>query len=181
MVSVHRFICLILFSGSKQKQLVPVLFTEECVPAINLLLEHRLKFGIASDNKLVFACGNATNSLRGWDSLQRLTKDIELDKPKLITPTRTRKQVSTMMQLMDLTEAELTWITNHMGHTKDVQMNWYRKEDSTIELTKVARTLLQVDVGSRDDLQNKKISDLHIGEYSSSFFDFFSLSKKVWV
>lgn len=50
-----------------------------------------------------------------------------------------------------------------MGHTKDVQFNWYRKEDSTIELTKVARALMQVDVGSRDGLQNKKIDDLALG------------------
>ena len=86
-----------------------------------------------------------------------------MEKPKLVTPTRTRKQVSTMMQLLDLSEAELTWITSHMGHTKDVQLNWYRKEDSTIELTKVARALMQVDIASREGLQNKKIDNLTLG------------------
>ena len=50
---------------------------------------------------------------------------------------RTRKWLATIMQLLDLSNGELTWLTNHMGHTKDVHMAWYCKEDATIELTKV--------------------------------------------
>ena len=50
-----------------------------------------------------------------------------------------------------------------MGHTEDVQLAWYRKHDSTIELTKVARALMSVDVGTRKDLQNKRIEDLDLG------------------
>ena len=50
-----------------------------------------------------------------------------------------------------------------MGHTKDLQLAWYRKHDSTIELTKVARALMSVDVGIRKDLQNKRIEDLDLG------------------
>ena len=41
------------------------------------------------------------------------------------------------MQLLDLSNGELTRLTNHMGHTKDVHMAWYRKEDAITELTKV--------------------------------------------
>ena len=50
-----------------------------------------------------------------------------------------------------------------MGHTKDLQIAWYRKHDSTIELSKVARALVRVDVGIRKDLQNKRIEDLDLG------------------
>ena len=49
-----------------------------------------------------------------------------------------------------------------MGHTC-MQLAWYRKHDSTIELTKVARALMSVDVGTRKDLQNKRIEDLDLG------------------
>jgi len=54
-----------------------------------------------------------------------------LKSPQLLTPTRTRKYLATLLQLLDMNEAELTWMTNHMGHSKDVHMQWYRKEDST--------------------------------------------------
>lgn len=62
------------------------------------------------------------------------------------------------MQLLDLTNSELTWLTNHMGHTKNVHMSWYRKEDATIELTKVAKALSAIDGG--EDIKNKKIDTL---------------------
>ena len=149
-----------LIIGSNTKKLVPMLFTEEVVTGITLLVEYRSVAGISKANNYIFACGTTDKTLKGWDTLQGITKGLGMEKPKLITPTRTRKSVSTMMQLLDLSDGELTWITNHMGHTKDVQMNWYRKEDSTLELTKVARALMQVDVGSRGDLQNKRIDDL---------------------
>ena len=83
-----------------------------------------------------------------------------MEKPKLITPTRTRKYISTIMQLLDITEGELTWITNHMGHTNDIHRGWYRKEDSMVELTKVAKVLMAVDCGQSEDLKNKKIHNL---------------------
>ena len=139
-----------------------MLFTEEVVKGIKKLIRNRSKMGISEENNLVFACGQNFGSLGGWDVLQGITKKLPLKKPKLITPTRTRKMVSTLMQLLDLTDGELTWITNHMGHTKDVQLAWYRKHDSTLELTKVARALMCVDQGNRHDLQNKKIGELDI-------------------
>ena len=170
----------LFFTGSTRKKLVPMLFTEEVVVGISLLVKYRNVAKISEDNNYIFASGSTGQPLRGWDTLQGLTKELDLEKPKLITPTRTRKAVSTMMQLLNLSDGELTWITNHMGHTKDVQRNWYRKEDSTIELTKVARALIQVDIGTRDDLQNKRIDDLTLGiayrsyvKQGSRVFDFF--------
>ena len=138
----------------KKSALVPILFPDECVAAIRLLIKHRAVAEIVNDNSYIFASGELF--YRGWDTLQSLTKKIKgLKKPQLITPTRTRKLVATMLQLLDMTEAELTWLTNHMGHTKDVHFAWYRKEDSSIELTKVAKVLTAVDRGK--NIQNKRI------------------------
>lgn len=62
-----------------------------------------------------------------------------------------------------MTESELTWVTNHLGHTKDIQKGWYRQEDSTIELTKIAKVLVAIDNGDSRDVQNKKIDTLIAG------------------
>ena len=59
-----------------------------------------------------------------------------------------------------MSESELTWVTDHFGHTKDVHGNWYRKEDATIELTKIAKVLLAVNSDGSRKLQNKRIDDL---------------------
>ena len=121
-------------------------------------MKYRKEIGISQENQYVFARGVAEHYMVGWDTLQAILKQTELKKPKLITPTRTRKWLATMMQLLDLTNSELAWLTNHMGHTKNVHMSWYRKEDATTELTKVAKVLSAIDGG--EDIKNKKIDTL---------------------
>ena len=137
--------------------LVPILFTDEVVKAIRLLVKYRHLMPIPKTNIYIFAAGESY--LKGWNTLQKITKDIvSLEKPKLITPTRTRKYLATMLQLLDMNDAELTWLTNHFGHSKDVHHQWYRQEESTIELTKVARVLCAVDEGKT--IKNKKIDQI---------------------
>ena len=143
---------------AKGNALVPILFTKETVEAIDLLIEHRQDMGILPDNEYVFARGEGKHYMTGWDTLQAIAKQIDLKKPKLVTSTRTTKWLATIMQLLHLSNGELTWLTNHMEHTKDVQIAWYRKEDATIELTKVAKVLSAIDEG--EDVGNKNIDSL---------------------
>ena len=143
--------------------MVPVIFTEETVSAIKLLVRCRSSTYMDKSNNFLFACGLGKNRLRGWDTIQGITKKIQLINPKLLTPTRTRKYLSTILQLLDMTESELTWVTNHLGHTKDIHKGWYRQEDSTIELTKIAKVLVAIDNGDSRDVQNKKIDTLIAG------------------
>lgn len=140
--------------------LVPILFTPELVKSIRILVDTdtRKLASIDEDSKYIFATSGRSR-LKGWDVLQAITKQIEgLEKPQLLTPTRTRKYLATMLQLLDMSDAELTWVTNHMGHTKGTHMAWYRKESSTVELTKMAKVLTAVDEG--EDMKKKKIDDL---------------------
>ena len=61
------------------------------------------------------------SSIRGLNTLQCITKGISgLLESKLITPTRTRKFLATLLQLLDMNDAELNWMTSHIGHSKDV-------------------------------------------------------------
>ena len=57
-----------------------------------------------------------------------------------------------------MTDAELTWITNHFGHSKDVHFAWYRKEESTVELTEMAKLLVAVDKDKK--VKKQKIDDV---------------------
>ncbi|XP_066923621.1 uncharacterized protein [Clytia hemisphaerica] len=143
--------------SKKKKNHVPILFPEECVEAIQRLVSFRDKF-VDEENEYVFHSGELY--IKGWNALQTVAKEIgdRLTSPKLLTPTRTRKFLATILQLMQLNDAELGWMTTHMGHTKDVHLGFYRQEDSTIELTKVAKVLCAVDQGA--ELKNKKIDDL---------------------
>ena len=57
-----------------------------------------------------------------------------------------------------MSDAVLNWFTNHFGHNKNVCFAWYRREDSTIKLTKVTRASLAVD--EDENVQNKKIDNV---------------------
>ena len=145
--------------------IVPVLFSEEAVEAIRILIQHREYLGIHKGNNYIFASGELY--LKGWDTLQGITKQIaNLEKPHLITPTRTRTFLATVLQLLDMTDAELTWITNHFGHSKDVHFSWYTKEESTVELTKMAKLLVTVDKGKK--VKNQKIDVLNTSETNNA-------------
>ena len=147
--------------------------------AIDSLVQHRSQVEIADTNKYLFARGEGQNYLVGWDILQAISKQIVLKKPKLITPTRTRKWLATMMQLLEMTDAELTWLTNHIGHSKNVHFAWYRTEDTTIELAKVATVLSTIDEG--EAIANKKIDALMCADNEKGCYILLHLCVKTFI
>jgi len=66
--------------------------------------------------------------------------------------------MATVLQLLDMTNAELEWVTEYLGHTADVHKNWYRQEASTVELTKVAKVLMAKD--QNFNFKNKKMKEI---------------------
>jgi hypothetical protein len=49
--------------------------------------------------------------------------------------------------MLNLNEGELEWLSNHLGHSVDVHQEFYRNQESTVELGKVAKMLIAVDNG----------------------------------
>ena len=49
--------------------------------------------------------------------------------------------------MLNLNQTELEWLTNHLGHSIDVHKEFYRNQGATIQLGKVAKTLIAMDLG----------------------------------
>lgn len=49
--------------------------------------------------------------------------------------------------MLNLNEGELEWLSNHLGHSIDVHKEFYRNQETAIQLGKVAKTLLAMDKG----------------------------------
>ena len=97
--------------------------------------------------------------MKPWDIIHEISFNCSgLKEPGRITSTKVRKQLATVLQLLDLSKAELSSLADHLGHSMDVHRIWYRQEESTVELTSVARVLLAKDDGV--PFTNKKIRDL---------------------
>ena len=160
----------VVYVTGKRKRRVPIIFTPEVAKDVNLLIKYRYVVGVCLENQYIFArpSRGSTKFVRGWDVLNDVSQKANLEKPELITSTKIRKHIATVLQLMVLNKAELSWITDHLGHSAAVHKQWYRQEPSTIELTKVDRVLMAKDAGKC--LKNKKVSDL---EGKVSIFLFF--------
>lgn len=46
---------------------------------------------------------------------------------------------------------EQEWLANHMGHSLNMEKEYYRLHESTIEITKVGRLLTKIDSGEAPD------------------------------
>ena len=66
--------------------------------------------------------------------------------------------MKTVLQLLYICNAEVAGITEHLGHTQVVHKAWCRPEASTVELTKVAKVVIEKDGGV--EFTNKKMKDL---------------------
>lgn len=150
----------VLCVKGKRKRRVPIIFTEDLQHAISVLHEQREKMDINLANPYLFPrpTRGSVNAIRGWDAVNEVAKKAQLKKPELITSTKIRKHLATVLQLLDMDEGEFTWVTNHLGHSADVHRKWYRQEDSTMELTKIAKLLIAKDRG--ESLQHKKMTEL---------------------
>ena len=116
--------------------------------------------GVEASNNFLFPrpTRGSLNALRGWDAVHEIASKASLKRPDLVTSTKIRKQMATVLQLLDMNEAELSWVTDHLGHSADVHKLWYRQEESTVELTKVAKVLMAKDNGER--FHNKTMAEL---------------------
>ena len=101
---------------------------------------------------------NSKNHIRGWEVVHDIALKAQLEKPNLITSTKISKHMKTVLQLLDMNNAEKEWVTVHLLHTLDVHKTWYRQEASTVELTKVVKFLIAKD--NNVSFKNKKIRDI---------------------
>ena len=148
------------YSKGKRKKRVPTLFTDEVNKGLKILVKNCSVVGVSNDNVYLFPCitRNSKNHIRGWEVVHDIGSNASLKKPNLITSTKMRKHMATVLQLLVMNNAELDWVTEHLGHTQDVHRQWYRQEASTIELTKVAKLLIAKD--NNVDFKNKKMTDI---------------------
>jgi hypothetical protein len=142
---------------------VSVILTNDTKQAMEALVSTREKVGISAENDYFFAQPSPSKTyIRGWECLAKYAKRSGLEKPELVTSTRLRKYIATVSQVLDLNENEMGWLARHMGHDINIHREYYRLQESTIELAKISKLLTAVDKGDLREFQGKSIDDLEI-------------------
>ncbi|XP_066928482.1 uncharacterized protein [Clytia hemisphaerica] len=157
----------IVYVRGKRGRKVPTIMNIEEVYAIQALNLYRDVVGVNKSNPFVLAAPtkNSKKSLRGNACMAKVLAKIEgLESPERIHSTELRKFCATVSQIADLSENDLGWLANHLGHGLSVHKEYYRLRDSTVELSKVSRILLAIDEGNASKFMGKKLSEITIEE-----------------
>lgn len=111
--------------GSKP---VPILFTKQMQSFIELLLKTRRTTDIVpKSNKYIFANpGSLDRWLNGAFVLRKYAYNCGAKNPELLTSTRFRKQIATILQLMSFEDSEMEQIARFLGHTEKTHREFYR-------------------------------------------------------
>ena len=152
----------------KRNRKVPIILTPEVKKAIQVLNACRNQTNVHSENPYVFAVNNGSSlhNIRGNDALRKVTAGLELKQPNQISSTALRKYVATVSQIVDMNESEMGWLAKHLGHDIQIHKDFYRLQESTIEMALVGNLLVAVDEGKANKFKGKSNRDINInGNY----------------
>ena len=150
----------------KRKRRVPVLLTPYMVNALDALVDLRVSVGVPASNPYLFAKAGAKSNVKGWDAIKYACGLVDLEDPKLITGTKLRKYLATVTQILNLSDNQLEWVANHLGHDISVHRDYYRLPDEIIQVSKVSQLLLASEQGVVHQYANKSLDEINIsGNY----------------
>ena len=87
-----------------------------------------------------------TMLMDGMLSMRFVLKAGETD-PSTITATKMRHRISTIYGSLELPESERFYFYEHMGHSKEMNLNVYQVPHAEAEIRKVGQYLKKIDKG----------------------------------
>jgi hypothetical protein len=146
----------------KRNRKVPVLLTPAVKEAIVVLEANREKGNVNSDNIYIFATndGKSLNPIRGNDVIRQVRGMVDLQQPDVINSNNLRKYAATVSQLVEMDDNELGWLARHLGHDINVHREFYRLQESTLEMAVVGNLLLAIDEGRAHKFKGMNLRDI---------------------
>ena len=103
----------LVYSKGKRKKRVSTLFMDELSKTLTYLVKYQSNVGASEKNIYLFPCPtrNSKKHIQGWEVVNKISLKASLQKPNLVTSTKNRKHMATDLQLLDMNNAELEWVT----------------------------------------------------------------------
>ena len=139
----------IAYQGGKGLKLVPVLIPHDTVDALSLLCDEDLRKAamIKSDNSFLFPTKLSDDHVNGWYAINEICIKAGVTDPSTITATKMRHRISTIYGSLELPESERVYFYEHMGHSKEMNLNVYQVPHAEAEIRKVGQYLKKIDKG----------------------------------
>ncbi|KAJ8316567.1 hypothetical protein KUTeg_005882 [Tegillarca granosa] len=147
----------------KRGRRVPVLFTDAMKKSINILIKNRERSNVNSD--LLFAKpGNSKFPYRGSDCLKKLAKEAEIENTSTFTSSLLRKQLATLVQILNLSETSQDILATFQGHDIRVHRQFYRLPENVLQAAKVSKVLHSLSDGSIGKYKGKDFDEIEFDE-----------------
>nr|CAI5819408.1 unnamed protein product [Callosobruchus analis] len=131
-------------NGSKP---VPILFSKTMQQLIDVLLDTR-KLYVSPKNQYIFANPTTMDKpLSGYHCVKKLAMSSGVTDTTVFTSTRLRKQIATILQVLNVTDNEFEQFAKFMGHTMKTHANYYRLPQDVYQTAKVSKLLLAINSG----------------------------------
>lgn len=144
---------------------VPVLFDREIVQSIEFLISLRINFELA-DNPFLFGLPGSENPIAGSSVMRKHARKAlgDSNKASLLTSTKLRKHLATIVQILKMDKNELEQLATFMGHTEKTHAQFYRLPDDIYQTAKVSKLLMLAKSSSIEQYRGKSLNEIHIEE-----------------
>ncbi|KAF5294654.1 hypothetical protein FQA39_LY02786 [Lamprigera yunnana] len=151
-------------AGGKGSRAIVILFPPNVQNYINLLLQIRQESEIVPlQNKYLFAYPGVTDQwVRGDIVLKKFANSCKIEHPEAMTSNRLRKQIATLMQIINLDKTEYSQFARFMGHTEKTHQEYYEITQDAFQAAKVAKLLRLFDKGRGTEYRNKTLDNINI-------------------
>ncbi|XP_074026088.1 uncharacterized protein isoform X2 [Leptinotarsa decemlineata] len=114
-------------TGGKGSRPVAILFPVHLQSFIDLFIKIRLETHLVpQNNPYLFGCPGTTKWTRGDVVIRKFAKEANLEFPQYISSNKLRKQIATVMQILNLNREETEQFAQFMGHTEKTHNEFYK-------------------------------------------------------
>ncbi|CAG9814234.1 unnamed protein product [Phaedon cochleariae] len=161
LLSAHFKRIVSIGKGSKS---IPILFPKNVQTYIEVLLSSREQNQLVpNENPFLFALiGSKDKWMDGSSVLRKYSVLCGAENPKTLTSSRLRKQIATVLQVINLNETEKEQVASFMGHTKKTHEEFYRLPQDVFQTAKIAKLLLMMDKGEGANFKGRTLEEIDI-------------------
>ncbi|KAK4880746.1 hypothetical protein RN001_008892 [Aquatica leii] len=151
-------------AGGKGSRAIVILFPKNVQTYINLLLNIRSNSDIVPKvNPYLFACpGVEKQWIRADVIIRKFANASGIENPEAISSNRLRKQIGTLMQILNLNKEEYAQFSKFMGHTEKTHAEFYEITQDAYQAAKVLKLLTLFDEGKGLEYKGKPLNEINL-------------------
>lgn len=116
-----------IVTGGKGSKPVAILFPSSLQTYIDFLIKIRSTNDlIPQNNTYLFGCPGTMKWTRGDVVIRKFAENANLEYPQQISSNKLRKQIATVMQILNLNKEETEQFAQFMGHTEKTHNEFYK-------------------------------------------------------